>query len=168
MKSRTSDYPTCVLLVILMNNMWYSDKDFSSVMYLADADWACDESLTCTKWILSSNLTRSFHMTSSPNRTIHAECCWLATYWYNPTGQCYSAKLTSSLFGQMTVSIRLLYVWLVLTRDSFSRTLWTSKYFRPPTFLAPQSCGRITWVVETEMNLFLRKCIVTLCRIPRI
>jgi hypothetical protein len=40
--------------------------------------------------------------------------------------------------------------------------LRTSKYFKLPTFLAPQSHGRITLVVETEMNLFLGKHIITL------
>jgi hypothetical protein len=37
-----------------------------------------------------------------------------------------------------------------------------SKSFKILNFLAPQSRDRITRVVETEMHLFLEKCIITL------
>jgi hypothetical protein len=61
----------------------------------------------------------------------------------------------------MTVPIGLIYVDL-LTKDSFSCTLETSKYFKLAAFSAHQSHDRITRVVETEANLFLGKCIITL------
>jgi hypothetical protein len=43
-----------------------------------------------------------------------------------------------------------------------------SKYFKFPTFLAPQSHGRITWVVETERDIFLEKRIITLSPVAHI
>jgi hypothetical protein len=45
MKSGTSNYPTCVSLVILMTKSIIFNENFSSVMYLADADRARDEHL---------------------------------------------------------------------------------------------------------------------------
>jgi hypothetical protein len=39
-------------------------------------------------------------------------------------------------------------------QGSFLRTLWTSKYFKLPNFLASQSRFRIPWAVETERYPF--------------
>jgi hypothetical protein len=61
----------------------------------------------------------------------------------------------------MTVPIGLISADL-LTRSSFSWTPQISKSFKLSIFSAPQSCGRITRVVEIERHLFLRKCIITL------
>jgi hypothetical protein len=49
-----------------------------------------------------------------------------------------------------------------LILSSFSWTQRTSKYFKLPTFLLPQSRDWIMQVVETERHLFLGKQIVTL------
>jgi hypothetical protein len=64
-------------------------------------------------------------------------------------------------FRQMIMPIELLSADL-LTRSSLSWTLQISKPFKLLNFSAPQSRGRITWVVETERHIFLRKCVVTL------
>jgi hypothetical protein len=61
----------------------------------------------------------------------------------------------------MTVLIGLISVDL-LTRGVFSEKPRISKSFKLSNFLAPQSRGRITGVVETERHIFIRKRIVTL------
>jgi hypothetical protein len=80
---------------------------------------------------------------------------------------CNGCIISFFCFEQMTVLSGLIYVD-PLNGSSFSWMLRISKYFKHPTFLAPQFYDRVTWVVEIERNLFLGKCIITLLSIMHI